>query len=128
VLSLPYVRDQGWKKIKSQDPGSGMNNENLILKTILSVFFGMKILKSFDANPDPGSGILSTLDPGSKIRDRNNRIRDPWSGKIIPDPQHWIMKLCKRNWRISQNIAKFSRKLLSYPLNVGTVGYYLYRY
>jgi hypothetical protein len=28
-------------------------------------FVGSKILKLFDADPDPGSGIFLTLDPGS---------------------------------------------------------------
>jgi hypothetical protein len=30
---------------------------------------GLKILKFFDSDPDPGSGIFLTLDPGSGIRD-----------------------------------------------------------
>jgi hypothetical protein len=37
--------------------------------------FWLKILKFFDADPDPGSGILSTLDPGFGIK--KSRIRDP---------------------------------------------------
>jgi hypothetical protein len=40
----------------------------------------MKILKLVDADPDPASGILSTLDPGSEVRDGNNRIRDNHPG------------------------------------------------
>jgi hypothetical protein len=34
---------------------------------ILDLIFGIKILKFFDADQDPGSGILSILDPGCKI-------------------------------------------------------------
>jgi hypothetical protein len=32
-------------------------------------FFGLKILKFFDADPDPGSGIFLTPDPGWKNSD-----------------------------------------------------------
>jgi hypothetical protein len=35
-------------------------------------FFGLKILKFFDADPDPGSGIFLTLDPCSGMRDGKN--------------------------------------------------------
>jgi hypothetical protein len=42
---------------------------------------GLKILRFFDADPDPGFGILSTLDPGWKNS-------DPESGINIADPQH----------------------------------------
>ncbi len=41
----------------------------------LDTIFWVKLLKFFDADPDPGSGILLTLDPVSGIN--------------IPDPQHW---------------------------------------
>jgi hypothetical protein len=34
-------------------------------------FFGLKILKFFDADPDPGS-----VNPGSGIRDGKSQIRD----------------------------------------------------
>jgi hypothetical protein len=39
------------------------------------------MLKFFDADLDPGSGIFLTLDPGSKNS-------DPRSGINVPDPQH----------------------------------------
>jgi hypothetical protein len=51
------------EKIQSQDPGSGMNIPDLILKNLVSVF-GLKIFKFFNADPDQGSWILFTLDPG----------------------------------------------------------------
>jgi hypothetical protein len=38
-------------------------------------FFGLKILKFFDA--DPGSGIFLTLDLGSRIWDGKIWIQDP---------------------------------------------------
>ncbi len=47
---------------KNPDPGSGMN----ILDNF-SVSF--EIIKFFDADPDPGSGIFLTLDPGWKNSD-----------------------------------------------------------
>jgi hypothetical protein len=44
----------------------------------LETIFWVKILNLFNADPEPGSGIIVTLDQNS----------DPGSGKIIPDPQH----------------------------------------
>jgi hypothetical protein len=64
------------KKPKSSvadpDPRSGTNIPELIFDNMVSVF-ELKILKSFDADQDPGSEILSTLDPGWKnlIRDKH---------------------------------------------------------
>jgi hypothetical protein len=46
------TRGSGMEKIQSQDPGSGMNIPDLILRTLYR-FFGLKLLKSFKA--DPGS-------------------------------------------------------------------------
>jgi hypothetical protein len=42
-----------------QDPDSGMN---IIFPRTQEHFLGLKILKIFDADPDPGSGIFLTLD------------------------------------------------------------------
>jgi hypothetical protein len=66
------------------NPGSGMG-ENLRsgsqinisdhVSESLETIFWVKILKIFDADPDPGSGIFLTLDPGSgmeKIRIRGS--------------------------------------------------------
>jgi hypothetical protein len=50
-----------------------MNISDLIFE-ISAPVFGLKILNFFDADPDPGSEILSTLDPGSGINS--------------PDPKH----------------------------------------
>jgi hypothetical protein len=46
--------DPGWGK--NPDPGSGNRDEhpNLVCENLVSVF-GLKILKFFDADPDPGS-------------------------------------------------------------------------
>jgi hypothetical protein len=54
--------------------GFGMNIPDLVFENFVSVF-ELKILKTFDADPDPGSGILSNLEPGSS-----------WINN--PDPQH----------------------------------------
>ena len=44
----------------------------------------------FDADPDPSSGILSTLDPGSGMEMFGSGIRDKLSGSADPQhPQHW---------------------------------------
>jgi hypothetical protein len=49
----------------------------------LETFFGLKLLKFFDADSDPESRIFLARDPGWKTS-------DPGSGKNIPDPRHWI--------------------------------------
>jgi hypothetical protein len=64
------------------DPGSGMNNPDIIflsLKTNFFAFLGVKIYKFFDE--DPGSGMET-----DRIRD--GKKSDPGSGINIPDPQH----------------------------------------
>jgi hypothetical protein len=55
-------------------------------ESLETVFRAEKILKFFDqhAEPDPGSGILLTLDPGWKNS-------DPGSWINISDPQHCII-------------------------------------
>jgi hypothetical protein len=50
----------------------------------LETIFGLEMLKFFDADPVPGSGIRDLVIPGSGIRD--GKIG---SGNNIPDPQHW---------------------------------------
>jgi hypothetical protein len=65
--------------------GSGMNISNLFYEYMASVFWA-KILKFFDADPDPGSCQL--LDPGSGMEKL-----DPGSGINIPDPQHCLLVL-----------------------------------
>jgi hypothetical protein len=40
-------------------------------------------LKFFDVDPDPGSGIFLSRNPGWKSLDPGSRIN-------IPDPQHWL--------------------------------------
>jgi hypothetical protein len=58
--------------------GSGMNILDHVSES-LETIFGLKILKFFGADSDPG--IFLTLDPGWKNS-------DPGSGINIPDPQH----------------------------------------
>jgi hypothetical protein len=43
-----------------------MNIPDLISES-LEIVFWLKILKFFDADADPGSGIFLTLDPGSRM-------------------------------------------------------------
>jgi hypothetical protein len=57
------------------DPGSGKYGMNI---TDL-------IFEKLDADPDPGTGTMSTVDPP---RDGKSRTRDPGSGINLPDPQH----------------------------------------
>ncbi len=63
----------GIEKIQTGDMGSGMNTPDLI--------FELKTLQFFDADPEQGSGILSTLDLGAGMENIG-------SGINTPDPQH----------------------------------------
>jgi hypothetical protein len=56
--------------------GSGIGKNSESLQTIL----GVKIHKSFDANADPGSRKLLTLDPGSGREIFGFGIRDKYPG------------------------------------------------
>jgi hypothetical protein len=62
---LFWLRDQGWKKIQIRDEHPG------------SYFFEIKILKFFDAHPDPGSCQLWIRDGKSRIRDKHPRSATP---------------------------------------------------
>jgi hypothetical protein len=66
----------GWLKNQDPDPGSGsrINLPDHISESLETIFW-VQILKFFDADSDPGSGIFSTLDPGWKNSDPV--IRDP---------------------------------------------------
>jgi hypothetical protein len=65
--------------------------------------FGVKILKFFDKDPDPGSGIFLNWDPGWKKFG---------SGINILDPQHWLKIKTIQKLRFSWNISiKTSRKI-----------------
>jgi hypothetical protein len=48
---------------KNQDPDPGRTSR-IIFPSAWKQFFGLKILKLFDADPDPGSGIFFALNPG----------------------------------------------------------------
>jgi hypothetical protein len=48
---------------KKLGSGSGMNNPNHISESLETIFFGLKYLKFFNANP--GSGMEKNSDPGS---------------------------------------------------------------
>jgi hypothetical protein len=65
---------------KNSRSGSGMNITEHIFESLETIFW-VKIFKFFDADPDPGSGVFLTLDPGWKNS-------DPGSGINITDSQH----------------------------------------
>jgi hypothetical protein len=48
--------------------GSGMNIPDYISESLETIFW-LKILKFFDTDPNSGSGIFLTLDPGWKTSD-----------------------------------------------------------
>ncbi len=58
---------------------SGSGNRDNSFESLETI--GLKIIKFFDADADPGSGIIKTLDPEWKNS-------DPGSGINFPDPQH----------------------------------------
>ncbi len=59
--------------------GSGMKSRNIFPRA-WEQFFGLKILKFFDAGPDPGSGIFLTLDPRSGMEKLGSGIQDKHPG------------------------------------------------
>jgi hypothetical protein len=52
-------------RIQHEHPGS-------YLRELRNNFSGLKILKFFDADPDPGFGIFLTLDPGSGMEKKSD--------------------------------------------------------
>ncbi len=80
------------------DPGSGIEKKfgsvTGIPRSVFQESFKLKILKLFEADPDPGSAIFFTLDPEPGIfltLDPGWKNLDPRSGINIPDPQHWFV-------------------------------------
>jgi hypothetical protein len=78
-----FTPEFGMGKNQNQYPGSGMNIPDHIFEGLESILF-LTILKFFD--PDPGSGMFLTLDPGSGME----KLR---SGMFIPDAQHCFFLL-----------------------------------
>ncbi len=54
-----------WDDKKIWDLDLGKTSQIIFLRA-QKQFLGLKILKFFDADPNPGSGIFLTLDPGWK--------------------------------------------------------------
>jgi hypothetical protein len=61
-----------------------MKYRNIFLRA-WEQFFGLKMLKFFDAGPDPGSRIFLTLDPGSGMKKLGSGIQDkhPRSATLV---------------------------------------------
>jgi hypothetical protein len=72
----PLIRDRDGNKSES---GPVMHIPDNFLETVIRA---KKILKFFDADPDPESKICFSLDPCWKIS-------NPGSGINVPDPQFW---------------------------------------
>jgi hypothetical protein len=66
-----------------------MNIPDPIYENLVSGFFGLKVLKFFDADKDPASGIRHLVNTGSGMQ--NNRIRD--SKSKYSEPATMIQKL-----------------------------------
>jgi hypothetical protein len=95
------------------------HNPDHILLELGNLFFGLKILKFFDA--DPGSGMETVLirDPGSGMKKKS----DPGSGINIPDPQHCSgrsilssvrLGKCGRDLRIPTELTKGPPELVQH--------------
>ncbi len=85
----PWIRYPGWKKNPDSGPGSEMNTSQIIFRDLRNSFKGW----FFYADPDPGSEIFLTLDPGSGMEKfksgKTSRIRNTGWGtsKIsVADP------------------------------------------
>jgi hypothetical protein len=61
----PWIQDPGSGMGKKSRSGSGINIPNHISESLETIFVS-KIQKFFKADPDPGSEIFLTLDPGWK--------------------------------------------------------------
>jgi hypothetical protein len=77
-------RDLGRGKNPDPDPGSGMNIPDHSSES-LETFLGLKILKFFYSDPDPGSGIFLTLDPVSGME-------NPKPGSVISRIRNTVFK------------------------------------
>ncbi len=70
-----YIQDTGWVQSQDPDPGSGSgirirdNHPGSYFRERRKQFFGLKILKFFDADADPGFGMFLIRDPGWKNSD-----------------------------------------------------------
>jgi hypothetical protein len=71
------------KKIQICDPGSGISIWDHISKRLVTIFFGLKILKYLMYSCGSGSSTFLVLDTVSAIEEFG-------SGIYIPDQQHWI--------------------------------------
>jgi hypothetical protein len=75
-----YGKTMRIQQIQIQDPGSRMNIPDLILENLVPVsVFGLKILKFFDADLDPGSGRY-VVNLGSEMVKVESGIRDKHPG------------------------------------------------
>jgi hypothetical protein len=77
-MKVIFLRLQ--RRVPDPRSGSGINIPDPISES-LEIIFCVKIHNFFDADPDPGSGIFLTVDPGWKNS-------DPGSGINISNPQH----------------------------------------
>jgi hypothetical protein len=70
-------KSRSGSRVRNEHPGS-------YFRELKKYFWGLKILKSLCADPDPGSGIFLTLDPVSGMQKFG-------SGINIPDPKHCLL-------------------------------------
>jgi hypothetical protein len=84
---VPFLPlDPGWVESQHPDPGSGMNNPDhicLSLETIFLVFFWVKILKFFDADPGSGMETVRIRDAGWKKVGSGIRDKHPGSATLL---------------------------------------------
>ncbi len=93
----PWIRDPGW--VKNEDPDPGWTSWIIFFESLETIFWVKKILKFFDADPDPGSEIFLTLDPGSMMEKFG-------SGINIPDTQRWFKDGFKMSYKSLCSIHK----------------------
>jgi hypothetical protein len=74
------ILDLEWVINQDPDTGSGMNIPDRISESLEKEFFGLKIQKFFDAEPDLGSGFFLPRIRYGKIR---NRDKHPRSATLI---------------------------------------------
>jgi hypothetical protein len=79
------MRDPGWKKIRIRD-----EHPRSFFRELRNNFLGSKILKFFDADPDPGSGMFLTPDPGSGREKFGSRIWEKHPESATLNSEHKI--------------------------------------
>jgi hypothetical protein len=88
-----YSRDKGCGTEEKSEYGIRDENPESFFQELIRKSLGLKILKFFDEDSDPGSGIYLTLDPGWKNSD--------------PDPHLWLQHTVTDYEKVSTEVQQW---------------------